>query len=57
MASKLGVSRMDLEDFIKGSTSAAMAKRLGLTIEASDELAGLGGGSGATGILLGLLLP
>ncbi len=57
VARQLRVTMADVEDFVAGSTSAAMKQRLGLNaLSAGDELAGAAGRNGAIGILIGLLL-
>ena len=56
VAERIGVTMMDVEDFISGSASAAMAARLGLTISAAEELARLRGRDGATGIVIGMMI-
>jgi hypothetical protein len=45
-----------VEDFVRGSATADMANRLGMTMGAAQELARAGGQNGAAGILIGLLL-
>jgi len=47
---------MDIENFIRGSVSAAMAVRLDLTISAAEELAQLFETNGRIGIVIGLML-
>jgi hypothetical protein len=45
-----------VEDYVRGSATADMANRLGLTMSAAQELARAGGHNGAAGILIGVLL-
>jgi len=56
LAMKLDVTQT--EDFIKGSASYGMTKRLGLgSASAATELARVCGREGAIGIVMGLLFP
>jgi hypothetical protein len=50
-------TRSDVEDFINGSASDAMKRRLGLnTMSAAEELARVAERNGAIGIILGMLI-
>ena len=57
VSARLGVPPDDLERFMKGEGTAKMAESLRLSsLSAVDELAGLVGRDGATGILLAMLI-